>query len=244
MKIIILTAFSAEADSFVQHFTEIKTLTVAKRTCLHTQYHDNDLYIVNTGVGAIAAANTTTALCEILHPDLIFICGAAGGLIVGQHTGDLIVGQTVFDIDQYDLPEIVSGTPFADWLVDPHMQTPLTYSFSTPAALLALCLQTPLPRTRKGIIASSNIFPAPKNKMAQMKSLHCDVIEMESAAVFRAAEHYETPVIAIRAISNCLDADGNDLGTETEAIKMCADRIASLLLECLLKTNQFNDVIN
>ena len=66
---------------------------------------------------------------------------------------------------------------------------------------------------------------------------------MESAAVFRAAEHYDTPVIAIRAISNSLDAEENDLGAEPGAIKICADRIATLLLECFAKTKQLKAVL-
>ena len=149
VKLLVLTAFSAEAETLVQHFAEAEVVTFAKRSCLHIHDEQVDLYIANTGVGAIAAANTTTALCEVLQPELIFICGTAGGLVPQQRTGDLIIGETIFDIDQYDLPEILNDTPFSEWLLDPHLQTPLTYSFSTATALLDICLQTSLSRIHK-----------------------------------------------------------------------------------------------
>ncbi len=187
MKILILTAFLAEATSLVECIENVEPLTLAKHSCLYSVYHNNELYIANTGISAVAAANTTTALCNALHPDLIFICGRAVGLISGQCLGDLIVGETIFDMDHHDLPDIGDETPFAKWLLDPHSQEPLPYTFNIPAKLVNICLQTKLPNVRKGIIASSNISPAPANKMEQLKKLQCDAIEMESAAVCQAA---------------------------------------------------------
>jgi len=234
MKIMILTAALQEAASFIEYLSNTKPLSIAKRNYLYGTAHGHELYLANTGVGAIAAANTTTALCESLQPELIFICGAAGGLVARQCIGDFLIGETIFDLDHYDLPEIFSDTPFADWLIDPHSQQSVEYAFTAPEEFLARCLQTGMARVRKGIIASSSIFPTPKNKLAQLKALHCDVIEMESAAVYHAAAHYAIPVIAIRAISNHLDAAGNDLGTSSDAITICANRIAALLNDCLI----------
>ncbi len=62
---------------------------------------------------------------------------------------------------------------------------------------------------------------------------------MESAAVCQAAEPYAIPVIAICAIDHCLDISSNDLSIEEDAIKICAERLAKLIMECLTRIDEF-----
>ena len=53
---------------------------------------------------------------------------------------------------------------------------------------------------------------------------------MESVGVFQAAKYYDIPVISVRAISNLLNSSGDDLGTGSDALTICSERISMYLL--------------
>ncbi|MDO8954155.1 MAG: 5'-methylthioadenosine/S-adenosylhomocysteine nucleosidase [Gammaproteobacteria bacterium] len=243
MRILIQCAFEAELKSFISTLPAIEENVHAKRKCLHTKINGHDVYVAFSGIGTTSAGNTTTALCETIHPDCILMCGSAGGLIPGQKTGDLIISNSVIDIDLFSLREFLTGTPYEPCLTDPHTNKPIEREFSPHPLFLEICAATSLPNVTKGIIATSNTFPAPKEAFEQIKRLGCAGIEMESSGVFNAANHYDIPVITIRAISNSLDIDGKDLGTPTDAIERCSERLSEFLLELLARIHDFEPIV-
>ncbi len=240
MKILILCAFEAELQHFIASLPQLKEATYGKRRCLSTEINEHAVYVSFSGIGTTNAAKTTTALCAALEPDCIIVCGSAGGLKAGQKTGDLLISERVLDIDLFNLRDILSGTPYEACLTDPHTKKPLAREFSPPAAFLAFCAASQLPNIAQGIIATSNAFPAPKETFELIKKLDCAGIEMESAAVFSAAADYKIPVITVRAISNSIDAAGNDLGTAENAIAICSQRLNDFLHELLGRIEQLS----
>ncbi len=46
-------------------------------------------------------------------------------------------------------------------------------------------------------------------------------------------------MIAICAIYHCLYISSNDLSIEEDAIKICAERLAKLIMECLTRIDEF-----
>ncbi len=243
MKILVLTAFHDEAKSFAATLEDALEVTFGKRKCLHGHIGVHEVYLCLCGVGTTSAAANTTALCERLAPDCIFICGSAGGLIPGQQTGDLVLGQAILDLDLHALPEIFPGTPYEPCLTDPHLAQPLDIEFSADPLLLELCKTTPLPNVGIGTIATSNIFPAPPTALETIKARRCHAIDMESSGVCRAAKYYDIPVLAIRAISNSLDAKGHDLGTPPTALAICSDRIRDFLQDLLTRIDALKPLI-
>src|SRR3990167_1759987 len=176
MKILILCAFKEELNFFINSFSNLEALEFGKRKCLLLRRDKDEIFISSCGIGTTNAACTTTALCETLSPDLILVCGTAGGLCAGQKTGDLILADSIIDLDLYHLPDIIKGTPFEN-------------------------------------------------------TLNCIAIEMESSAIFNAAQYYNIPVITLRAISNVIDADGNDRGTADHAIEKCSKQLGKFLIK-------------
>lgn len=233
MKILILFAFEDELKHFANSLSYFEKSHSAKREYLTTSINGHHLYVALSGIGTTNAANTTTALCEALNPECIFICGSAGGLIAGQKTGDILLGEKIIDIDLFNLPEILRGTPYESCLTDPHSKQAFAREFFPHPELLAICADTELSQIYRGIIATSNFFPAPKESFEQIKKLGCAGIEMESSAVFNAAKHYRIPVMTVRAISNSLDAEGNDLGTADDALNICSQRLSDYLWDLL-----------
>lgn len=229
MKILILSAFKNELEIFEKYLinpTEMAIGLNGKRRCLKGQLASHEIYTSHTGIGTMRAAATTTLLCEYLNPEIVFIAGVSGGLVANQQIGDLVISRTVIDIDLHSLPDILTGTPYEICLTNPHTQLPLNIEYSGDPELLAIGEIVNMPRIKLGKIVSSNVFPAPQEALEKIKALQCDAIEMENVGVFYATSYYQKPVLAVRAISNHLDNEGNDLGTTDDAIAICSARLA------------------
>lgn len=238
MKVLILCAFSDELADFIKSIPTLKEAIINKRKCFQAKIKDHDVTITFSGIGNTLAACHTTALCETISPDCILMTGSAGGLLPGQITGDLIISNRIVDIDLYKLEECLTATPYEPCLTDPHTNKLIKRELLPDTTLANICQGISLPRVTLGTIAATNTFPAPKDTFALIKELGCAAIEMESAGVFNAASYYDIPVITIRAISNSLDSQGNDLGTPSDALAICSQRIALFLNEVLEKLNQ------
>jgi len=229
MRILILSAFAEEAAQFKEALPESKEVVIGRRKCFMANTEEHQIFISYTGIGTTSAASTTTALCERLDPDCILMCGSAGGLTAGQITGDIVIGETVVDIDLHTLPTALTGTPFEPCLTDPHLAKPIDLEFHPHPLFLEICAASGLDRVARGKIVTSNTFPAPPDAFRTIQELGCDAIEMESTGVFNAAKHYDIPVMAVRAVSNSLDADGKDLGTPEGGLAICSGRIRDFL---------------
>ncbi len=244
MKILILSAFHDEARSFIATLQDIREVTLGKRKCLQGRVGEHDVYVSFSGIGTTSAAATTTALCERLNPDCILLCGSAGGLTAGQKTGDLVIGESIVDIDLFTLPKALTGTPYEPCLTDPHLDKALDLEFAPHPLFLEVCAGTTLESVSKGKIVTSNTFPAPPDAFKTILSLGCNAIEMESTGVLNAAKHYDIPVMVIRAISNSLDDDGKDLGTPATALSTCADRIRDFLQDLFVRINALEPLVS
>ena len=236
MRILILGAFENELSSLTLKFQDLKETIISKRRCKVTKLGSHEIIFSLSGIGTTSAASTTTALCEALDPDFIILCGVAGGLDTNQKIGDLILANKIIDCELIQLDRLLSGTPYEPCLTDPHTLKPITSEYIVHPLLLKIGSLIQVERIKTGIIATSNIFPAPKSLFAEIKKFGCSAIEMESVGVFKAAGYYDTPVMTIRAISNLLNSSGMDSGTPSEAIDICSERIALFLTMFLTHT--------
>jgi predicted cupin superfamily sugar epimerase/nucleoside phosphorylase len=233
MRIVILGAFQEELTEINQLFSNLTPKMISKCRCLVGKANGNEIIISSAGIGTNAAAITTTILCEKLEPDLIIFCGVAGGLKSDQRIGDLVLANKIIDVDLHQLPALLQNTPYERALIDPHTSMPIKVEYPPHPALMSLINSFSFEGLKLGVIATSNIFPAPKSIFSQIKTLNCSAIEMESAGMYKAAAYYHVPVITIRAISNLLDEEGNDLGTAPDALKICSEKLATCLIELL-----------
>lgn len=237
-----MSAFEHELDKFVATLADCQERVYAKRKCTKATIHGHEIYVTCTGIGTTHAASTTTALCETMRPDCIIMCGSAGGL-PGTKLYDLVVSNNIVDIDLYNLRVILTGTPYEPCLTDPHTRKPIEREYSPHPTFLEICAASSLPDISKGVIGVSNTFPTPKHFFAHITEARCAAIEMESSGVFNAANFYDVPVVTVRAVSNLLDAEGNDLGTATDALTKCSDRLTRYLTDLMPRLHDFEPVI-
>lgn len=243
MRIVILSAFEDELTNILAHF-DVTEKMISKCRCWVAQWSEHDVIVSLTGIGTSASAITTTILCEQLKPDLIIFCGTAGGLKSEHQIGDLVLANKIIDADLHQLPVLLRNTPYQKALIDPHTLKPITLEYGVNPLIRDKLSSFSFERLTHGTVVTSNTFPAPKSLFAEIKRLECSAIEMESAGVFKAAEYYEVPVITLRAISNRLDTDGNDLGTKDNALAICAQRLASCLIPILKHTLLLEEELN
>lgn len=232
MRILILTAFSDELAYIQELFEDLEEIKVSNRNCFLSKRDGDAILLSSTGIGTIAAASTTTLLCENFKPDFILICGVAGGL-KDNKIGDIIIGDKVIDYDLYLIHELLTDTPYKNCLIDPHTLNKVPVEFNSNKDLLKIALQIKLKDVNVGSIISSNIFPTPDDFVEKSKRFNASAIEMENVGVYKAAEHYNMPVLTVRAISNAIDNEGNDEGTANNAIDICGKNLQSFVKEFL-----------
>jgi len=236
MKILILSAFEDELLTFKKTMLTFQERKRGKLKYIAGKYHENDIFVALTGIGTTRASVTVAMLCAHIGPDVIFLAGTAGGLKPNQSTGDILIASEVIDLDLIHLPRLLGETPYAPCLTDPHHDKPLDFSYKIDIALLECLLSLNFPNISSGIIATSNIFPAPKEALIIMKEKDSCAIEMEGSGACYAAALHDIPLIMLRAISNSLDSLGNDLGTPKDALITCSNRLSEFLLFILKNT--------
>lgn len=244
MKILILYAFDSEVSQ-LQHRLVLEEKQIQGCICMHGQLDDADIHIAKTGIGTTRAAVVTTRLLLALKPDIIIYMGTAGGLKAGTHIGDIFVGKKIVDTDLLHVTDVLKDTPFASCLFEAQHDMSLQFIYQPDETWLTYLLSLDFPRISPGVIATSSIFPAPKDALDAMKSVGSDVIEMEGSGACYAAFLEHIPLVVIRAISNHLDAQGNDLGTTGDALDICATRLADFMMVILANAATFkrNQVI-
>jgi adenosylhomocysteine nucleosidase len=226
MKLLLLCAFLEEKQAFLDSHPLLKPHKHGHFQYYSGSVHEHDIILICTGIGTTNAAIIATAFCETFKPDLILFGGTAGGLLAGQKMGDLVIADSILDIDLYDLPRIIAGSPFESCLNHPNLRKPFVSIYQLAPSFVKKAQDVKLDNITTGCIVTSNVFPLPTQHLANIKAHNSHAIEMESSGICRAAELYDTPVIIIRAISNIIDENGNDLGTPDHAILECSRRLA------------------
>ena len=161
-------------------------------------FHESDYAVVVCGgIGAEAARRAAEAVIDRYSPGIIISAGIAGAVVP-----ELKVGETIF-------PAVVVDTQDGS-----RHQTAIK---SSPVS------NTALGRT---VIASSPQITGAKQKQQLAKSYGAHAVDMESAAVARAALARGTPVLAINSSSDEYDFDLPELGQFLRGSKFQAARFA------------------
>ena len=85
---------------------------------------------------------------------------------------------------------------------------------------------------KTGCLATSDNFPSPKDKIESLRSAGIDTMDMEASAFHHAALLFGIPALAIRSVSNELDASGGDEAIASADIRT-ADRPAAIALDII-----------
>lgn len=200
MKIGIIVAMGKEMKLMLPMLENHATSTLDGITFHHGMIGDNEIVLMQCGIGKVNAAIGTQSLVERFSPDLVINTGVAGG--AGNAAGilDIVVAERIAYHDVWCGP----GTEWGEASGCPRF-------FTSAASVAALPCLHGNPRIRHGLLASGDIFVSKAEEVERIRSLYPDAlaIDMESAAIAQVCHLKSVPFFCIRVISDTPGAAEN-----------------------------------
>ncbi len=200
-------AMEREADLLLDQMEIQDTKTLFGKTVHIGRAFGKDVAVVSCGVGKVNAAAGACAAIAV-GADVVLNFGAAGGLTPeNTEIGEvyLIEKAVQYDFDLHEINNVPVGTLDGE----------------TENFLPLFC--PPLPYPRRALGTGDRFDDSPADH-ALLRSLGCDIREMEGAAIAQVCRYAGVPFVSVKAIS---DVYGS--GSTTEQFrKNCARALLEL----------------
>lgn len=232
MKVAILAAMKEELSPFIDCYNPTFLFERGKSRIYQISFvNDNQLFLVETGIGKANAAASTSLICEAFQPDLIINTGSCGGFSEIGKIGDVIFSTSL----QYaDVDATAFGYSFGQV-----PQMPVSYNLDKK--WISLMEKLPVSNKYKqysGPTITMDSFMSEKELVKKIKKKFPDVLasDMESTSISQVALFYNCPVLNIRAISDIAGknaADSFDKNIELisfNAFEVVRDYVALILV--------------
>lgn len=222
MKIGIMGAMAEEISLLRDHMLDARSESRGMREYVTGKIHGQEVTLVFSRWGKVAASSTATTLIERYGVDCLIFTGVAGALDPALNVGDIVVADTLVqhDMDVSALPGLkkfeipllgIDRFNVDKSYVDVARRAAENYLANTlrsdvPAGVLDEFHITN-PQVLTGTIASGDQFIAndeiARNLREALPGLQC--IEMEGAAVAQVAYEHNIPCVVLRTISDKAD---------------------------------------
>lgn len=220
MKIGIIGAMDEEISLLHDIISIENTSSIADRIFYEGTIHNTDVVLVQSKIGKIAAAITTTLLLTKFNVDAVVFTGVAGAISEELNIGDIVIAK---DLAQHDM----DASP-----IFPKYQIPLlnTININTSSELtkqleeaskafinndLKQSIPTRLldqlaiatPKTTSGTIVSGDQFVKEQSVIERIKQdiPNAKCVEMEGASIAQTCYEFKIPFTVIRIISDKAD---------------------------------------
>ncbi len=228
MKIAIIGAMKEETSLLLEHL-EHSQLEGKNLYPYHRGFfHDNELLVMNTGIGKVNAALCSQRLIDHHRPDLLIMVGVAGA-IERLAIGDVVLASKVahHDLD----PQFLSDHA-------PYIDPSSGGYFSCDAEYLQLAIQAVADleldyKVFTGPMVSGEAFIDSQGREEIIENFRPLSVDMETAGAAHSCYRSETPFIALRAITDTEDESGLDHFEKN--YKLARENAQYLLME-ILKT--------
>lgn len=198
--------------------------------------YDRDGYkilLTSTGISTIFAASIITLINTLFKLDCMLWIGTAGGIDEKLQIRDIILVESAFEAESQGMFTSLVNTPFESCLMHPLKKEKIQPLYSANPDLIELAESTINQPIIKGTVVSSNVFPAPKESFPVLKKSNVLAIDMETSAFYQISWLLNVPCLAIRTISNKLNAQGEDKEISNSdipgSIKVASDYILELI---------------
>lgn len=202
MRFGIICAMPEELKELKQQLTDQTTKLIGGKEYLTGQISNQDVVLVESGIGKVEAGITTEHLITDCQADVVINSGSAGGIGDGLHVGDVVISSetayhdvdaTAFDYQYGQLPgkepRFKASEKWGKALEDAGEKTGLNI--------------------KRGLIVTGDQFIASSAAIKQILAHFPDALssEMEGAAVGQVATDHNTPYVVVRAMSDTGDED-------------------------------------
>jgi adenosylhomocysteine nucleosidase len=219
MTLALVSAMPQELQAVLNLLPDEQRVVVGKRVFWQGHLHGHAVVAVLSGIGKVAAANTTTLLAERFGVSAIVMTGVAGGLGVGVKVGDVVVADALLQHDmdaspifpRHEVPGYARTRFTTDDALTGRLAQACTATLRDPlstlgeAAVASFGLHAP--RVHRGLLISGDRFVSRTSESQALQTELPDAlaVDMESAAVAQVCADFELPFAVVRTISDRAD---------------------------------------
>lgn len=229
-KIGIIGAMDEEVQRLKEQIGSYQQKVIAGIPFYQGKLGDQEVILLQSGIGKVNAALGTTILLSHFHPEAVINTGSAGGFNEDLEVGDMVISSEVRYND-------VDATAFGyEYGQVPQMPP----SYQADAHLIDLAERAANSKINayhivKGLIATGDSFMSDPARVEFVISKFPDLkaAEMEAGAIAQVCHRFETPFVIIRSLS---DIAGKESSTSFDqflhtAATHSADLIVTMIKE-------------
>jgi adenosylhomocysteine nucleosidase len=236
----ILGAFPPEIELVKQQMQSKKVRIIQNIDFIEGTLNGRRVVLVNTGIGKVNAAITTTLVLDHFKPAQVIFTGIAGGVNPGLSPGDLVIGNKLAYHDYGAItPDSMSRQPTKTH--DNQRLNPMYFAADETLVKLAEQVSKGVafqkigtaanhsPKVITGVIVTGDVFVSSTAATQQLRSkMNADATEMEGAAVAQTCYQQQIPFLVIRSLS---DSASNTAHNDVAAFyKVAAYNSATLVM--------------
>lgn len=229
MKIGIIGAMTEEIIELKNSMIDLNEIEYRGLKFFEGKLCGKKVVLVESGIGKVNAAISTTLLINEFKIDKIIFTGVAGAVNPKIAVTDIVIGTDLVESDM----DVTAGGNYKLGEI-PRMKNsyfkPDPYLF-TVANSVAIKLFGES-KVFTGRIVSRDEFVASSEKVAKLRDIfNAECVEMEGAAVAHVCEVMNVPFVVLRSISDKAD---NDAGITFEEFVKIAAKNSKLIVETML----------
>ena len=198
MKAGIIGAMEPEVAILKGQLTNREVTEIAGFTFYQGQLNGDDVVIVQSGIGKVAAALATALLIDKFTPDYVVNTGSAGGFDQSLKVGDIVVSS---EVRYHDVDLTVFGYEMG--------QLPANPAAYIPHPQLVKAAEQGIEKldninTLVGLITTGDTFMAADADIAKARANFPTMaaVEMEGAAIAQTCHKFGVPFVVIRSMSD------------------------------------------
>ncbi|MGI5935274.1 MAG: 5'-methylthioadenosine/S-adenosylhomocysteine nucleosidase [Oscillospiraceae bacterium] len=213
-----------EIDAVLNKFGKpVEELQFKGFTVFQYKLGEHNLFVVNSGVGQIAATMATQFLITSFNVDFIVNFGVVGGLTQEMTLTKTCIVESVvhYDFDTSDIFDCCVGR-YPDY---PSVYIPTTKEIVDKALEIE-------PTLKKVICASGDKFISLKEKKEELhKTFNADICEMEAAGIVLTSNRNKVPCLLVKTVSDSVEGGAEEFkNTINESARICLE-LATRIIE-------------
>lgn len=192
------------------------------------QLADQNIVLVQSGIGKVASALATTLMIELFSPDCIINTGSAGGFEQSLNVGDIVISS---EVRHHDVDVTAFGYEFGQV---PQMPAAFeAHKILVENAEKAIAGMSDNIKTMVGQICTGDSFMCDPARIEKTREQFPNMlaVEMEGAAIAQVCFQLDTPFVVIRSLS---DIAGKESPESFESYLVKASENSSQMVIALL----------
>lgn len=224
-KIGIIGAMDEEVQRLKEKLGSYQEKVIAGTPFYQGKLEDQDVILLQSGIGKVNAALSTAILLNEFQPDIVINTGSAGGFNKDLEVGDIVIST---EVRYNDVDNSVFGYEYGQI-----PQMPAAYEADESLIDLAERVATKETNAKhvvKGLIATGDSFMSDPERaqFIMTKFPNMQAAEMEAGAIAQVCHRFGTPFVIIRSLSDVADQEAP--ANFDEFLQTAATNSADLIL--------------